>query len=113
MNMGIHFQFGISFLYTYIVYVSVFAHVKQIQYKLTFGTINKKDILCAVQKLDTRIVGVKMAQDGENRICEGLEHDWLLNKDYSDGYDYIEKERVWDIFNPPKRVIFFSGYFFP
>ena len=108
--MGVQFYIRIyMFIILYIDFLSqsVFSHVHNVhnvQYKRTFGNINKNDILCGVQKNENRIVAVKMVQSDENNICVGLERDWLLNKAFETGYDYIEKSEVLDIFNPPVAV---------
>ena len=105
--MGVQFYVeNYMFLYIYVNYLSqnVFSHVHNVQYKRTFGKINKNDIRCGVQKNENRIVAVKMVQSDENNICVGLERDWLLNKAFETGYDYIEKSKVLDIFNPPIEV---------
>ncbi|XP_045202029.2 uncharacterized protein LOC123555487 [Mercenaria mercenaria] len=85
--------------------LKVFANVKNIEYKRTFGNDNYNDIICGAEKSENIFVAVKISQDS-NGQCQALERDWLLNKQYDSGYDYIEKEKVVEIFNPPQEIDF-------
>ncbi|XP_045202448.2 uncharacterized protein LOC123555926 [Mercenaria mercenaria] len=102
--MELQLAFRFLFLTTLDLFsLKVFANVKNIEYKRTFGNDNYNDMFCGAEKSENKCVAVKIPQDS-NGQCQALERDWLLNKQYDSGYDYIEKEKVVEIFNPPVEI---------
>jgi hypothetical protein len=102
----------IILMYAEVLSSNVFAIERHIQYRRGHGQDSTNDIKCGAQKVENKYAAVKIPLDDESEICHGLERDWLLDKRYDDGYHYIEKEKVVEIFKPPIQVIY-SNIFEP
>jgi hypothetical protein len=99
INLGIIFV-----IYTELLSSAVSVNVKQIRYSKGNGQFSMKSKNCGVRIAENKYVAGKMPLGNESEICYGLERDWLLDKRYDDGYFYIEKENVVEIFKPPIPV---------
>ncbi|XP_060589141.1 uncharacterized protein LOC132744447 [Ruditapes philippinarum] len=94
----------IILMYAEVLSSNVFAIERHIQYRRGHGQDSTNDIKCGAQKVENKYAAVKIPLDDESEICHGLERDWLLDKRYDDGYHYIEKKKVVEIFKPPIQV---------
>jgi hypothetical protein len=98
-------KLGIIFvIYTELLSSAVSANVKHIRYSKRNGQFSTKRKSCGVRIADNKYVAGKMPLGNESEICHGLERDWLLDKRYDDGYFYMEKEKVVEIFKLPIPV---------
>jgi hypothetical protein len=85
--------------------------IRQIQYKPGNRQFSSEGKDCCFRKFENKYKAVKIPLGNESEICYGLDRDWLLDKHYDDGYYYIEKEKVVDIFQPPIPVFHNNIYY--
>jgi hypothetical protein len=99
------------FIYTGLLSSAVCANIRHIRYRTGNRQFSTEDKDCCVRKDENEYKAVKIPLGNESEICYGLERDWLLDKRYDDGYFYIEKEKVVEIFKPPIPVIYNNIYY--
>jgi hypothetical protein len=97
--------------YTGLFCSAVCHRIRHIQYSPGNRQFSTKDKDCCVRFDENEYKAVKIPLGNESKICYGLDRDWLLDKHYDDGYYYIEKEKVVEIFKPPIPVIYSNIYY--
>jgi hypothetical protein len=97
-------------IYTGLLSSAVCHHIRHIQYRQGNKQFSTKHKDCCLRFDENEYKAVKISLGNESEICYGLDHEWLFDKHYDDGYYYIEKEKVVEIFKPPISVIFNNIY---